>query len=54
MNEIMSVVEAREIMGVDADKFSDEEIEKLIGDLDFLAGMAIKRFDEKHSATVIG
>ena len=43
---IMSVKEARKIMGMDAAKFSDDEIEKLINDLDSLAGMAIKQFKE--------
>ena len=41
---IMSIEEARELLGKDADKMSDEEIEKLICDLDVIARWAIRDY----------
>jgi len=48
MSTILSVKEARKILGKDAQKLSDEEVAKLIDDLDFLAKHAIKQFKEKN------
>lgn len=42
MNPVMSVEEARCILGDEAIGFTDQEIEKLIDDLCFMADMAIK------------
>jgi len=52
MKPIMTVKEARKIMGKDAEKFTDEEITKIIDDLDFIAGMAIKDFKSKNLKNV--
>lgn len=43
---IITVKEARKILGKDAHKLSDEELEQLINDLDFIARYAIKNFKE--------
>jgi len=43
MRAVMTVEEAREILGEEeSSKLTDEELEKLIWDLDMLAGMTIK------------
>ena len=43
MHEIMALKEARKILGkVESDKLTDEQLEKLICDLDIIAGMTIK------------
>lgn len=44
----MLVDEARRIIGTDADEFSDEEIEKLIRDVDFLTDIAIEQFEQQN------
>lgn len=45
MNElIISVNEARKLLGETAEKLSDDEIEKLVLDIDFIARNAIKQF----------
>lgn len=41
---VMSVKEARKLLGTDAQALSDEEIRKILDDLDFLAQMAIRKF----------
>ena len=43
---IITVKEARKILGKDSKKLTDEEIAKLIYDLDFLARYAIRNFKE--------
>jgi len=53
MNPIMTVKEARKIMGREAKKLSDHEIEKLINDLDFMAGIALKEAKKWHSKDVV-
>lgn len=47
MEEPTSVAEAREIMGSDADKFSDTKIEKMIKDADLLSEIIINEFKKK-------
>lgn len=42
MDLVISVEEARELLGDDAKKMSDDEIEKLIRDLDVMARYALK------------
>lgn len=42
MDLIISVDEARKILGNDAEKYSDEDIEKIILDLDAMAGCDLK------------
>jgi hypothetical protein len=42
MDLVISVKEARELLGDDAKKMSDDEIEKLIRDLDVMARYALK------------
>lgn len=42
---IISVKEARKILGKEAEKMTDNEILKLIDDLDFLASYTIKKFN---------
>ena len=44
---IISVKEARKLMGRNAKNLSDEEVEKAITDLDFIARMAIRDYLEK-------
>ena len=44
MKPIISLKEARKILGKEAQKITDEELEKLIDDLDFIARYAIKEF----------
>jgi hypothetical protein len=47
---IISVEEARKILGDEYSRLSDEDIIKLIDDLDFLARYAIKQFKELHQS----
>lgn len=42
MNLVISVEEARELLGDDAKIMSDDEVEKLISDLDIMARYALK------------
>lgn len=42
MELIISVKEARKLLGDDAKKMSDDEVEKLIRDLDVMARYALK------------
>ncbi len=47
--QIISVKEARKLLGKTAENMTDEEIEKTIIDLNFIAKHAIKDFKEnKH------
>lgn len=46
MKPIITVKEARKIMGKDANKFTDEELEKLIDDLHTIARFTIKDIKE--------
>lgn len=46
MKPVITVKEARKILGKEAHKLTDEQIEKLIDDLDFIARYAIKNFKE--------
>lgn len=48
MNPIITVKEARKIMGKEAEKYTDDEIAKMVEDLDFIARLAIKDFKEKR------
>lgn len=41
---IITIQETRKILGKDAQKLTDVEIEKLIDDLDFIARYAINEF----------
>lgn len=45
---IISVKEARKLMGKEAEKYTDEQVIKIITDLDFMAEMAIKEFKKKN------
>lgn len=45
---IVSIKEAREILGESATGMSDQEIEKLVEDLDFIAIHALKDAREKR------
>lgn len=47
MSDIMTVKEAREIMGEDAANLTDEAVAKLIDDLDAIAHLAIHQFIQK-------
>ena len=47
-NLIISVKEARKLMGKEAEKYTDEQVIKIITDLDFIAGMAIKQFKKEN------
>ena len=47
MEPIISLKEARKILGKEAKKFSDEELIKLINDLDFIATYTIRKFQEE-------
>jgi len=49
---VMSVKEARKLLGKDATSLSDEEIEKLISDLEFIARQAIRSYHSKLSSRV--
>ena len=45
---IISVKEARKILGKEAEKISDKDLLKLIGDLDYIAKHLIRQYqDEK-------
>lgn len=44
---IISIKEARKLLGKNNKDLSDEEIAKLVEDLDFLAKHAIEQFKEK-------
>lgn len=46
MKPVITVKETRKILGKEAHKLTDEEIEKLIDDLDFIARYSIKQFKE--------
>lgn len=48
---IISIKEARKLLGKTAEKLSDSEVEKLILDLDFIARNAIKQFKELNQAS---
>lgn len=49
MKPIISIKEARKLLGKDGQKLSAEEVAKLIDDLDFIAQHAIKKIKEnKH------
>lgn len=43
---LITVKEARKLLGKDAKTLSDDEVEKLINDLGFIARYAIKNFKE--------
>jgi hypothetical protein len=43
---IITIKEARKLLGKDAQTMSDEAVEQLISDLDFIARYAIKQFKE--------
>lgn len=45
-NPVITVKEARELLGKDYRSLSDEAVEKLINDLDFIARYPIKQFKE--------
>lgn len=45
---IITIQEARKILGKDAQKLTDQEVEKLIDDLNFIARYAIKHFKSKR------
>lgn len=47
-NLIISVKEARKLMGKEAEKYTDEQVIKIITDLDFIASMAIKQFKKEN------
>ena len=46
VNPIITVKEARKILGKAAQKLTDDEIERLVDDLDVIARYAIKNFKE--------
>lgn len=48
---IISIKEARKILGKTAEKLSDNEVEKLILDLDFVARNAIEQFKELNQSS---
>lgn len=49
MNDlIVSIEEARELLGKDAEKMTDEEIEKLIRDMDQLVRLIFKMYREQE------
>jgi hypothetical protein len=50
-NPIISIKEARKLLGIDAQSLSDDEVEKLIVDLDFIARNAIKQFKEFNKSS---
>lgn len=55
-NQIVTVAEARKLLGDDAKGMTDEEIQKLIEDFDIIAQYAIKlvqEFKENDGQTVI-
>lgn len=45
---IISVKEARKLLGKDAKEMTDEEVEKLIKDLDQLARLVFKMYRERE------
>jgi hypothetical protein len=45
-NPVITVQEARKLLGKDSKALSDEAVEKLINDLDFIARYTIKNFKE--------
>lgn len=47
MKPVMSVEEARKLLGEEADGMTDEEIERLINDLDIMARYALKLARQK-------
>lgn len=49
---IISVKEARKLLGKDAKELNDQEIEKLISDLQFLARYTINQFRSSGTASV--
>lgn len=48
MKPVITIKEARKIMGKEAEKYTDDEIAKMVDDLDFIARLAIKDFKEKR------
>lgn len=53
-NQVISVKQARELLGDEALRMTDEEIQQLIDDFDMIAQYSIKMvqsFKEKDSAT---
>ncbi len=50
---IISVKEARKLMGKEAEKYTDEQVIKIITDLDFMAGMAISEFKKRNSGNAV-
>lgn len=50
-NLIISVKEARKLMGKEAEKYTDEQVIKIITDLDLMADIAIKQIKKKHLKT---
>ena len=49
MKPIISVKEARKILGKEAQMMTDEEVEKIISDLSFIARHAIRDFNEQKT-----
>lgn len=47
MKPIMSIKETRKILGKEAIDMTDDEIIKLINDMDFLANYLMKKFREE-------